>query len=320
MSLDSLELELGLDRAEAIALLQPFVDNELGDQERELVARQIADNPEYQAFVREQQQVRAALQSLVLEAAPAQLREQVLAELDAIEAEQRRGVLAPIIGRIKSFGRGAMLMVPAAAAACVLFLVASSAGWLEAGKHIGGAPVDAGIADSLQRPDKPSVPTHLISKREIQRPADAPGLSVGLPSAEALAERGEFAVQVAPPRSLPSDVALVSDAATSPSSAATVRYRVGDGTIVVDHQRRAGSEPEAKLGAHQVFRGHPYRLARDELGRPSVAFQVGGVHHQLVLDGSPGRVDAAVGVDEPDFRVLMMVADALRQAHGGVGP
>src|SRR5690606_2297671 len=81
MTLDTLEP----DHAELVGLLQPFVDGELCDDERELVAKQIAQNPEYDAMVREQQRVQAALRSLPRELAPTGLRERVLADLDAVD-------------------------------------------------------------------------------------------------------------------------------------------------------------------------------------------------------------------------------------------
>jgi hypothetical protein len=312
-----------LDHAEAIALLQPFVDGELADAERELVARQIADNPVYQAFVREQQQVRATLRALARETAPPELHARIVAELDSLDqvdslaaAEPPRGRLAPVLDRIKSFGRGAMLMVPAAAAAGVLFLVTSQ---LKIGvPELESAHVDGAMgrslhtgrgdesADSERRADA-AAPSAMPSE-------PAPNLDASLPSGEQLEANLGFAVQVAPARSLPEGVALVTDSASVPGSSAMVRYGVGGGAVVVDRQRRAGVGELG--GARQVFRGHDYYLARDNYGRPQVGFQLGFVQHELVLEGAAPRSDVGIGVDEPDFQVLLSVADALRQAHG----
>jgi hypothetical protein len=286
-----------LDQAEAIALLQPFVDGELADAERELVARQIADNPAYQAFVREQQQVRAALRTLARETAPPELRARIVAELDAVMAERQRGRLAPVLDRAKSFGRGALLMLPAAAAAAVLFFVTSNSGWVAPelqSPHVEGAITKVGP------PTKRSEPAEQAEPAPVANESDA-----GLPS-------GGFAVQVAPARSLPAGVALVSDSAM-PGSSAMVRYQVGGAAVVVDRQHRAGV---VELdGARQVFRGHDYYLSRDSHGRPRVGFQLAFVQHELVLEGAAPRSDVGVGVDHPDFQVLLSVADALRQAH-----
>jgi hypothetical protein len=317
MNLESLDPE----QAEAVALLQPFVDGELSDDEHALVARQIAANPDYQAFVSEQQQVRAALRGLEREAAPPGLRERILADLDAIEAERRRGWLAPVVGRIKAFGHGALLMIPAAAAAAVLFVVASNAGWLDVGPQLDGGHVDAGMANSLHLPARHG--ERAADGGVAAEPEKAPRAvepvpaepEPSLPSAEQFAENQGFAVQVAPPRSLPAGVALVSDSEQAPGSSAMVRYRVGGEATVVDRQRRAGVVE--LRGTRQAFRGHDYYLARDDQGRPWVEFALGGVHHGLVLEGADARIDAAVNVDESDFRTLLVVADALRQAHGG---
>ena len=65
---------------------------------------------------------------------------------------------------------------------------------------------------------------------------------------------------------------------------------------MVDRQRRAGV---AELrGTRQVFRDHEYHLGRDEQGRPRVEFQVGRVHHSLVLEGGhrlDGRLSSGLG-------------------------
>ncbi|PRP95659.1 hypothetical protein ENSA5_37920 [Enhygromyxa salina] len=325
------------DHAEVVALLQPFVDGELSDDEHELVARQIAINPEYQAIVREQQGVRAALRSLERELAPAGLRERILADLDAVEAEQRaaeqRGWFAPVVGRIKAFGRGAMLMVPAAAAAAVLFVVANNAGWLEGGLGGGGvgldgALVEGGMAHSIELSKRgggdhdDAQPEPQPSVAATPPAATPPAAAAGrvasgseLPSAADLSENLGFAVQVAPPRSLPADVALVSDSERAPGSSAMVRYRDGGGAVMVDRQRRAGVAP--LHGLRQSFRGHDYYLARDAQGRAQLEFELGRVHHGFILEGGDARVGAGVSVDEPDFHGLLIVADALRRAHEG---
>lgn len=308
-----------LDHAEAIALLQPFVDGELADAERDLVARQIADNPAYQAFVREQQQVRATLRTLARETAPPELCARIVADIDALDiatTERQRGRLVPVLDRVKSFGRGAMLMIPAAAAAGVLFLVTSNSqigGWFApALPELESAHVDGAMAGPLNVERAASKRTAPEVAPVLSEPA--PELDASLPSGEQLEANLGFAVQVAPARSLPQGVALVTDSASVPGSSAMVRYGVGDGAVVVDRQRRAGVVELG--GARQVFRGHHYYLARDHHGRPQVGFQLGFVQHELVLEGAVPRSDMGVAVDQPDFQLLLSVADALRQAHG----
>lgn len=316
MTLDSIEP----DHAETVALLQPFVDGELSDEERALVAAQIARNPEFQAIVREQQEVRAALRELERELAPDGLRARILADLDAVQAEQRaaeqRGWLAPVAGRIKAFGRGALLMVPAVAAAGLLFVVANNAGWIGGNEGVSGAHIDGGLATSM--PARSKSPEPASAKLAPTRPpapevAPDPPPDPSLPSGERLAENQGFAVQVAPPRSLPKDVALVSDSKAAPASSAMVRYRDGAGALMVDRQRRAGV---AEFHGRQLaVLGHDYYLSRDEQGRAQVEFRLGAVHHSLVLEGADARIDGAISVDEPDFRSLLLLANALRQAH-----
>jgi anti-sigma factor RsiW len=311
MSLDPTDL----DHAEIVGLLQPFVDGELSDDERVLVASRIAENPEYQAIVREQQQVRAVLRSLPRELAPAGLRERVLADLDAVDAErqaaEQRGWFAPMVGHIRAFGRGAMLMVPAAAVAVVLFMVANNAGWV-GGAQVEGTHVDGGMTTSLsvRSPKRAQAPS---TKPDAKQPDDA-----GLLKGAELDELG-FAVQIAPSGALPPDIALVSDDPSLASSSAVVRYKiggqVGGGSVMVDNQRRAGVVE--LVGTRQVFREHEYHLGHDDQGRPRVQFQIGRVHHSLVLEGGDARHGAVVSVDAPEFQSLLFVADALRQAHGG---
>jgi len=298
MNLDTLEP----DHAEVVALLQPYVDGELSDEERDRVALQVEANPEYQILVREQREVRGLLRGLERERASAELRARVSAGLDAVEAEQREakrtGWLAPVVGRIRAFGKGALLMVPAVAAAGVLFVVANNAGWLS--EPSGGAHIDGNMVHSLKLP----------VDRKAATPASAES-GAELPSGDALSDPQGFAVQVAPPRSLPQGVALVSDA--DAGSSAMVRYRETGGAVIVDRQRRASAAgPRGELAR---YAGHDYHLGRDDRGRPWVEFQLGGVHHSLMLEGADLPLGEDVSADAADFQGLLVVADALRRAH-----
>jgi hypothetical protein len=137
--------ERDIDHAELVGLLQPFVDGELSPEEHEHVALRVASNPTYQAIVDEQQRVRAALRGLARESASSGLRARLVAELDEVdrehERERRRGWLTPIAGRLRAFGKGTLLMMPAAAAAAVLFLLARQ-GELEIGNSVAGGVLD----------------------------------------------------------------------------------------------------------------------------------------------------------------------------------
>jgi hypothetical protein len=191
----------------------------------------------------------------------------------------------------------------------VLFFVTSNSAWLTPElPELESAHVDGSMTKGWERaPSKREVPASPVESEPAPKP------DASLPSGEQLADNLGFAVQVAPARSLPQGVALVTDSKRLPGSSAMVRYQVGGGAVVVDRQRRAGVvELE---GARQVFRGHDYYLARDSHGRPQVGFQLAFVQHELVLEGAAPRSDIGVAVDEPDFQVLLLVADALRQAH-----
>lgn len=297
MSLDTFEPE----PADYVALLQPYIDGELDEGECARVEQQIEGNPDFEALVREQREVQALLRGLAPALAPAGLRERVFADLDAIDAELRdaeqRGWLAPIVGRIKAFGKGALLMVPAVAAAGVLFVVASNAGWTGS---LGEDHVDGSMASSLD------VGPKLELGHAEQAPAPGPDEGRELPSARELG----FAVQVAPARALPQGVAQVRDSVARPGSSAMVRYRDAEGVVMVDHQRRAGVAP--LRGTSVEVEGHGYHLGRDALGRAFVEFHLAGVHHSLMLEGEQGSGSSTISAAEPDFSALLSVAAALR--------
>lgn len=81
---------------------------------------------------------------------------------------------------------------------------------------------------------------------------------------------------------------------------------------MVDRQRRAAmTEP---TGTHQVFRGHPYYLSSDARGRARVEFVLGPVHHSLTVEQGHSAI-TAIDASEPDFRRLLELGEALRQAH-----
>jgi anti-sigma factor RsiW len=272
-----------LDRADLVGLLQPFVDGELSAEEHRLVAEQVATNPEYQAIVDEQLQVQSLLRSVArsvaLEDAPDRLRVRILADLDALDEErqraERRGWLAPVVGRLRAFGKGTMLMMPAAAAALVLFFAVRN-GNLDPIDPIGGVHVDGGLGQSFA--------PHLRARAD---------------------ETERFPIQLAAAGSLPRGVEQVS--ASTDSRA--IDYRDAEGRVMVDRQRRAAmTEP---TGTRQVFRGNTYYLASDARGRARVEFVLGPVHHSLTVEQGHTRV-AAIDAAEPDFRRLLELAEALR--------
>jgi anti-sigma factor RsiW len=266
------------DRADLVGLLQPYVDGELSAEEHRLVAEQVAANPEYQAIVGEQQRVRSLLRDVALEAAPSELRVRILADLDAIDREreraERRGWVAPVVGRLRAFGKGTLLMMPAAAAALVLFFVVRN-GNLD---PIGGAHVDGGVGQSFS--------VHRRGGDQAER----------------------FPIQLAAAGSLPRGVEQVS----APDDSQTIDYRDAEGRVMVDRQRPAVMTELS--GTRQVFRGHVYHLGRDARGRARVEFVLGPVHHSLTVEQGHTPL-AAIDAAEPDFRRLLELGEALRQAH-----
>jgi hypothetical protein len=244
------------DRADLVGLLQPYVDGELSPEEHRLVAEQVAADPEYQAIVGEQQRVRSLLRGVALEGAPNQLRVRILADLDAVDREreraERRGWLAPVVGRLRAFGKGTLLMMPAAAAALALFIVARD-GNLDS---IGGAHVDGGVGQSFKV---------------------TPG---------GRDEADRFPIQLAGAGSLPRGVERVS--ASTDNQA--IDYRDAEGRVMVDEQRHASTT--ALAGTRQVFRGHVYHLGVDARGRARVEFVLGPVHHSLTVEQGHSPITA----------------------------
>ncbi|MFV8753632.1 anti-sigma factor family protein [Nannocystaceae bacterium ST9] len=241
-------LDTDHDRNDLVGLLQPYVDGELSPEEHRLIAERVAVDPEYQAIVGEQQRVRSLLREMALEGAPSGLRARILADLDAVDREreraERRGWMAPVLGRLRAFGKGTMLMMPAAAAALALFVVARN-GQLDG---IGGAHVDGGLGQSFALQ---------------QQGGD---------------EADRFPIQLAAEGSLPAGVQQVSAATDSRA----INYRDAEGRVMVDRQRRAAmTEP---TGTRQVFRGHTYYLGLDGRGRARVEFVLGPVHHHLTVE------------------------------------
>lgn len=107
-----------------IALIQPYVDDDLPPDERARVDAVLAEDPVLRDMVEEQCSVRRALQALPRAAAPQALHARVLLELDAIDRELA-ATTAPSPTRwpwLQWFFRGAAVMVPAGATALAMFL------------------------------------------------------------------------------------------------------------------------------------------------------------------------------------------------------
>lgn len=289
------------DCASVSGLIQPYVDGEVSDTERESVLAHLDGCNSCRTTVQEQQQVRSAMRQLERDLAPAALRERVLAELDRIDAEQAseaqgEGWFAGTFGRIGAFMRGGMLLAPAAAAAVGLFFVVRA--------NVDSEQLATQSTSLIERADPTAADD---SSPKPLSPAEEPAKhATKLEPVE-----GAFEMQFAEESSLPSGIQLVG------AGNATVRFR-HDGAGFVDQQRPAqGVRPSGK---EQVFRGRPYYLSRDEDGHPSVQFERGGVLHELSWDGANGAVSgrpgAPVQLDEADLRGLVELGDRLQSMHG----
>ncbi|TPV93277.1 MAG: hypothetical protein B7733_21295 [Myxococcales bacterium FL481] len=280
---------------ECNSTLQPYVDGELADSEHRAFAVHLENCRECRVAVSEQQKVRAALRALVPELAPTGLRERILEDLDAIDAESVAPPTLPWRDRFGAFFRGGLVFAPAAAVAAMLFVGVQQGAFDE--------PVDSDMTSALM-PASPSV--------EAAKP--------GQLAAAFAADAGKtFEIQVPSARSLPRDVELVGASGAGPADVyhARVEYADRSGDVrFVDHQRRGGQlRPPA---THRVFRGrHLYYLARDARGRAFLEFTVDGVHHRLNLHRSetvPG--DRSLDLSAADFRALVGLADSLGHARG----
>jgi anti-sigma factor RsiW len=107
-----------------IALIQPYVDDELDAAGRARVEAVLAEDPALREVALEQRAVRQLLRDVPHEPAPQALRARVLLELDAVDRERASAAPAPsrLGSRLRALLRGGAVMVPAGATALALFL------------------------------------------------------------------------------------------------------------------------------------------------------------------------------------------------------
>ncbi len=101
-------------------LLQPLIDDELGESERTMVLHHVQHCEGCRAAIEEQRWVRSALQALTPATAPSRLHARVRAALDAVDNEQLPTASRRRHVRLGALLRGALVMAPVGAAAGAL--------------------------------------------------------------------------------------------------------------------------------------------------------------------------------------------------------
>jgi anti-sigma factor (TIGR02949 family) len=306
MSLQTIRSEC----SDVAALLQPYVDGEVQDEEGERVGDHLSSCSPCRAAVHEQLWVRATVRAIERDAAPQALRARILMGLDEIDRQaapattpEADGLWTRSWARLRDVLRGGLVMVPAGAVAVALFWVARSGltptDSVSQGIGLGAAAVLTGRElDGAKKP-------------VAERPVDTEVL-------DALAEvepKVGFPVQVARPDASNS-VQLVSarvDAGSAQNASrpgAQLRYKVlwdGRPTHVVDHQLPAGTR--VLEGTPVSFGGRQYLLGRAQDGSPILWFERSGVAHMLTHDapGDPRSVRPQGA--EPDYSLLLHFAE-----------
>lgn len=239
-----------------IALIQPYVDDDLAPDERARVDAVLAEDPVLRAMVDEQCSVRHALQALPRDAAPQALQARVLLELDAIDREQAQ-TPAPRWSFLRAFLRGGAVMVPAGATALALFLL------VRTGDATRDVPPAAPAATLAQATAPAAAELAPLAFRPAGALAGAPGPSPG--------------------------VRLVGASVGSPARTADmpelVELRVGS-RRVLDRREPAGGPSPGRVHEH---RGQRFWLGRVD-DQPAVSFEVDGLRHTLTRLG-PGFAD-----------------------------
>jgi len=262
-----------------IALIQPFLDDELPDSERARVEAMLAQDPVLRDMVDEQRTVRQALRQLPPEAAPQALQARVLLELDAVDREQAaaatpgwRQRFAGVDRRVRSLLRGAAVMVPAGATALALFLVIRT-----------GTERHVPEASPVAAASTPSTPAILDAERSGLVLGAAPGVSPGVRL-----------------------VGAAMPASERPPASVIVERQVGPRRVLDRHEPAGGPSPSEP----HAYRGRSYWLGQVG-GQPAVAFESDGVRHTLTADT---REVAAFRQDR-EYAFLLALGSALRDAE-----
>ena len=280
-SLNSLIMPMASDSL--IALIQPFLDDELPASERARVEAVLAQDPVLRDMVDEQRTVRQALRQLPPEAAPQALQARVLLELDAVDREQAaapapgwRQRFAGVDRRVRLLFRGAAVMVPAGATALALFLVTRTG----TERHV---PEASPVAATTTPSAPASTPAILDAERSGLVLGAAPGVSPGVRLVGAAVPASE-----------------------RPPASVIVERQVGPRRVLDRHEPAGGPSPSEP----HAYRGRNYWLGQVG-GRPAVAFESDGVRHTLTADT---REVTAFRQDR-EYAFLLALGSALRDAE-----
>jgi anti-sigma factor (TIGR02949 family) len=295
--------------SDVAGLLQPYVDGELNDTEQEQVAGHLEECSGCRAAVSEQAWVRATLQALEREPAPQALRARILLGLDEVDRERAAEAAAsapPRLGsrmwaRLRDLGRGGLIMVPAGAVAIALFFMVREGVVSPEGP---GTTVSASTSPGFGLGSAIVPGTAVVARGddEVMRAISELEPQVG------------FRVQVPQAASTTGELQLVGArlhrAGEREPPAADLRYQLPGGRHVVDRQQPAAAF--APPGAPARYSGRSYHLHRDDTGRPTLWFEVGGVAHMLVLEGGPAPGQEGITDPEhPDYALLLRFASRL---------
>ncbi len=265
-----------------IALIQPFLDDELPASERARVEALLAQDPVLRDMVEEQSTVRQALRELPPEAAPQALQARVLLELDAVDREQAaaspgwRQRFTGVDRRLRSFLRGAAVMVPAGATALALFLVTRTG----SERHV---PEASPVVATSTTATTATTPAILDPERSGLVLGAAPGVRPGV-------------------RLVGADL----PASERPPGSVIVERQVGPRRVLDRHEPAGGPAPSEPHAYH----GRNYWLGQVG-GQPAVAFESDGVRHTLTADT---REVAAFRQDR-EYAFLLALGSALRDAE-----
>jgi hypothetical protein len=307
--------EMSTERAEVMAMLQPYIDGELSSEDSERFASTLEDSAELSQMVQEQCWVRNTLNSVDRDSAPQSLRARVLLALDEEdrataldEAKRSPSLLTRLKARFGQVGRRGLMMVPAGALAVAVFIMAKDG-------NLPGAV--EGTQGSLQA-EMPDGDAALLQQLASMEPAL--GFPVQHANPDASATRG---------------VRLVSASFREPTldrpAAASMTYRVrashGRTMQVLDVQSRVPSETGASRisGSDMTtrsFEGKTYTVNRNA-ARVVVSFVEQGVLHELSFDmhddtqraarAANVKVTDAAAQQESDYEDLIRLGSILRK-------